>query len=308
VTSNWGLEDYLAQIGQGSAPDDSDKMTVVYVDLENCLALGYQANNKVVFVGEQFEDAFGFKSKKVELEVDKTFESNLISIGRAFRISFDCDDQDEIECAFAICAGLRLLVRESKGGLSLAAVESFIKGAFNRTPMSKEVGLFGELLAIYMAKSSAEAVKTWHATNFDTYDFGNSRGYLEVKTTSTSQRAHWLSLGQVQKVPRDKVTICSYILNLIPDGTTIEMLVELLVSKIPLAELKVFSEILSQYPLHTFTRRFDLSSAVESMKLYALEDLPIDLTPVKGVLNQKWLVDFEQLAPTNRANKLPFTF
>ncbi len=308
MTTKWGLEEYLAQISHGTDVDDSSKMTVVYVDLENCLALGYQANNKVVFVGQQFEDAFGFRTKKVELEVDKTFESNLISIARVFRISFDCDDQDEIECAFAICAGLRLLVQESKGGLSLAAVESFIKGAFNRTPLSKEVGLFGELLAIFMAKSSAEAVKTWHATNFDTYDFGNSRGYLEVKTTSTSQRAHWLSLGQVQKVPKGKVTICSYVLNLIPDGTTIEMLVELLVSKIPRSELSAFSEILSQYPLHTFTRRFDLSSGVESMKLYALADLPIDLSPIKGVLNQKWLVDFEQMPPTNVSNKLPFTF
>lgn len=308
MTSDWGLEDFLAQIGQGSVPDDSSKMTVVYGDLENCLVLGYQANNKVVFVGEQFENAFGFKSKKVELEVDKTFESNLISIARAFRISFDCDDQDEIECAFAICAGLRLLIRESKGGLSLAAVESFIKGAFNRTPMSQEVGLFGELLAIFMAKSAADAVKTWHASNFDTYDFGNSRGYLEVKTTSTSQRAHWLSRGQIQKVPKEKVTICSYVLNLIPDGTTVEMLVELLVSKITVTELAVFSEKLAQYPLHTFTRRFDLSAAVESMKLYALEDFPLDLTPVKGVLNQKWLVDFEQLTPVNRVHKLPFIF
>jgi hypothetical protein len=308
MTKEWSLEEFSEALANGKHIGEDDQMAVVFADADFPLGIGFQKANKVVFVGEQMKSAPGFKSDKVELEVDKTFESNTLKIDRAYRITFDCADQAEVECAFAICAGLRKIVRESHEGLSLSAVESFIKGAFNKAPISVEVGLFGELLALYSAKSVSKALSTWHADNFDTYDFGNAAGYLEVKTTSTSVRSHWLSWGQLQKVPSERVTICSFVVNLIPDGVTVQELAEMVTQKLSTGELSLFADKISKYPVHAFARRFDLKSAIESRKLVALEALSLERVAGQGILNQKWLVDFDQFSEAPPKRSLPFSF
>jgi hypothetical protein len=308
MTIDWSLEEFSEALENGKSFGDNDQMVVVFADTDFPLGIGYQTANKVVFVGEQTISAPGFKSDNVELEVDKTFESNTLRIERAYRITFNCNNQAEVECAFAICAGLRKIVRESHEGLSLSAVESFIKGAFNRAPISIEVGLFGELLALYSAKSVSDALATWHAENFDTYDFGNSKGYLEVKTTSTGVRSHWLSWGQLQKVPAERVTICSFVVNLIPDGVTAQELADMVSQKLSTVELSIFADKVSKYPVHAFVRRFDLDSAIDSRKLVALDELSLERAAGKGILNQKWLIDFDQFNDAPLARSIPFAF
>jgi hypothetical protein len=306
--SQWDLEEFTEKFNSASSSGKKDQMVVVFSDLEASLAVGYQGANRVVFVGAQLAEATGFKTDSVQLETDLTFTSNLLEIDRAFRITFECRTTEDVECAFAICVGLRLLVQQSAEGLSLSAIERFVKGAFNKSSIQQEVGLFGELVTILIARDPLKAITAWHADNFDTYDFGNQLGYLEVKTTASSTRSHWLSSGQISKVPAAKVTIASFVVNLIPDGTSVLDLIEMILDGLSGGLVESFTQKVGKYPLNEFTRRFDLESAKDSLRLYALADLPVsfDLTP--GVLNQKWLIDFGQAAALSKGRKLPFKF
>lgn len=66
----------------------------------------------------------------------------------------------------------------------------------SRPPRRPVTGLFGELLAIHAAASPWAAVQAWRSTVDDRFDFSIDDLRLEVKGSSTRQRAHSFSLEQ----------------------------------------------------------------------------------------------------------------
>lgn len=66
----------------------------------------------------------------------------------------------------------------------------------SRPPRRPVTGLFGELLAIHSATSPSAAVQAWRSTVDDRFDFSIDDLRLEVKASSTRQRAHSFSLEQ----------------------------------------------------------------------------------------------------------------
>ena len=70
----------------------------------------------------------------------------------------------------------------------------------------KQVGLFGELivlLAVAEETSSADAMNSWRGPLGEEHDFGLPNADLEVKTTLSERRAHWISTA-TQLVPTGK--------------------------------------------------------------------------------------------------------
>jgi hypothetical protein len=69
----------------------------------------------------------------------------------------------------------------------------------------REVGLFGELTVLRCLLSAADgtqAVAAWRGPNSDEHDFDLGNGDLEVKTTTSERRIHWIgSLSQLEPSP-----------------------------------------------------------------------------------------------------------
>ncbi len=77
---------------------------------------------------------------------------------------------------------------------ALSGVEQILAG---RAGMSREkqIGLFGELVALASmasAKGAAHALKAWRGANDEEHDFGLKATDLEVKTTTSEDRVHWI--------------------------------------------------------------------------------------------------------------------
>ena len=66
-------------------------------------------------------------------------------------------------------------------------------------PADREVGLFGELTVLdclLSAAGGARAVAAWRGPNSDEHDFDLGKGDLEVKSTTSERRVHWI--GSIQ--------------------------------------------------------------------------------------------------------------
>lgn len=92
-----------------------------------------------------------------------------------------------------------------------AAVESVLTGLGDilsgRGGLSheKQVGLFGELvvlLSLTQHLTPADAIATWRGPDREEHDFGLIHSDVEVKTTMSEQRSHWISnLTQLLPTP-----------------------------------------------------------------------------------------------------------
>jgi hypothetical protein len=87
-------------------------------------------------------------------------------------------------------------------------------------PAQKSVqGLWGELLLISQSSDVPSAVRAWHATPGDRYDFSIGHERVEVKTT-TGPRVHTFSHTQLVPVEGVRITVASLILTPNSDGVS----------------------------------------------------------------------------------------
>jgi hypothetical protein len=134
----------------------------------------------------------------------------------------------------------------------------------------REVGLFGELTVVDCLVSTlggARAVAAWRGPNGDEHDFDLGSGDLEVKSTLSEKRIHWIgSLSQLEPTPGRTLWLLSVQLTTgLTDALTITDLVAKLRSRLVGADLEAFEKKLystgwrDKYRA-TMRRRFRLRS------------------------------------------------
>jgi hypothetical protein len=104
-------------------------------------------------------------------------------------------------------------------------------------PSDREVGMFGELIVVdclVSALSGARAVESWRGPNGDEHDFDLGIGDVEVKSTLSEKRVHWIgSLSQLEPTPGRTLWLLSMQLTTgVGDALTIADLVAKLRSRL----------------------------------------------------------------------------
>lgn len=133
-----------------------------------------------------------------------------------------------------------------------------------------EVGLFGELIVLDCLVSTlggTEAVTAWRGPNGDEHDFDLGSGDLEVKSTLSERRVHWIgSLTQLEPTPGRVLWLLSMQLTTgHSEALTITELIAKVRSRLIGADLGVFEKRLSSSGWRekyatTVRRRFRLRS------------------------------------------------
>lgn len=142
------------------------------------------------------------------------------------------------------------------------------------------VGLFGELYAIYAAHSPSAAVAAWRSTVDDRFDFSVENVRLEVKASSTRQRAHDFSLEQCVPPPKTAGVLISIFVEASGGGTSLLDLterIEELLGDNPQLLLKfqeTVAEGLGSNASAALSMRFDESLAKSSLRIYELDSIP----------------------------------
>jgi hypothetical protein len=152
---------------------------------------------------------------------------------------------------------------------TLADFGELVEGASGLSS-EREVGLVGELTVLdclISALGGAQAVAAWRGPNGDEHDFDLGGGDLEVKSTLSERRVHWIgSLSQLEPTPSRALWLLSIQLTTgLGEAPTIADLVAKLRSRLPSATLEAFEKKLytagwrDKYRT-TVRRRFSLRS------------------------------------------------
>jgi hypothetical protein len=87
-----------------------------------------------------------------------------------------------------------------------------VLAARKRSSTEQEVGLVGELLVLEALQTiaGASALEAWRGAANEEHDFGLDQMDVEVKTTSTERRTHWISSAtQLQRTQDRPLTLVS---------------------------------------------------------------------------------------------------
>ncbi|MBR7970635.1 PD-(D/E)XK motif protein [Burkholderia cenocepacia] len=148
-------------------------------------------------------------------------------------------------------------------------------------PGSREVtGLWAELFVIAKSRNIAQALRAWHADQFERFDFSWPSGCLEVKATANELRQHEFALEQLQSPMGGAGYVASVLLQAQSGGVGVVDLgneIEASVATEPSLRQKLWENIaaaLGNDFSERLDRTFDLSYAARNLAVYAMGDVP----------------------------------
>lgn len=153
-------------------------------------------------------------------------------------------------------------------------------------PSNREVtGLWAELFVIARSKNVAQALRMWHADQFERFDFSWPLGCLEVKASIKELRQHEFALEQLRVPSGGAGYIASVLLQALSGGVgVVELANEIEVSVATESHLrqKLWENIaaaLGNDFSERLDRRFDPSYAERNLSIYAMGDVPAPQQP-----------------------------
>ena len=147
-------------------------------------------------------------------------------------------------------------------------------------PQRSVIGLFGELYVISVAHSTAATVAAWRSKIDDRFDFSIDDVRLEVKASSTRQRAHEFSLEQCSPPPSTDGILISLFIETSGGGTSLLDLIDRIKTRLEndadlLLKLQAtVAEGLGDNLSAALSIRFDESLAKSSLRVYELTSIP----------------------------------
>lgn len=148
-------------------------------------------------------------------------------------------------------------------------------------PSSREVtGLWAELFVIAKSKNVVQALRAWHADQFERFDFSWPSGCLEVKAAANEMRHHEFALEQLQSPLGGAGYVASILLQALSGGVGVVDLgneIEAHVATEPDLRQKLWENIaaaLGNDFSERLDRTFDESYAARSLAVYAMGDVP----------------------------------
>ena len=167
----------------------------------------------------------------------------------------------------------------------------------SQPPRGTIQGLWAELWVIAQAREPDVLLDAWHAEPSDAYDFNSGPERLEIKSTSQRTRKHNFSHRQLQPPTGTRVAIASVFVESSGGGPTISALVDRLRRRVaePRALRRldyVVASTLGADWRSGVEASFDAELASESLRFYAVEDipsLPSDIPP--GISDIRYVSD-----------------
>ena len=148
-------------------------------------------------------------------------------------------------------------------------------------PSSRSMtGLFAELYVIYASSSPGTAVEAWHSNLDERFDFSIGDIRLEVKASSTRQRAHHFSLEQCEPPPGTRGILVSTFVETSGGGLSLLELVGRIEHQLDgniglvLKLQETLAAALGAAVATALPMRFDEDLASSSLRVYELDAIP----------------------------------
>ena len=294
-----------------SEPTDSEVYHVKDVPNFQSYKIGRDNNGNIVFL--IIPNSFLSKKSPLNyslknLTIEYGLEGTLLINEKEKQEKFICiklKDNDENknlkEIFFNICS---MLLEELGDEPNFELVIKYLEGLKNlfsklvKKSSKSEIGLWGELFIIFNSITPTELIKSWHINSKETFDFTFSNFKIEVKTTQKNERIHDFSNNQLNKLIEYNGFIASIMTFISENGVTIFDLIELINERIEVNARKSLIEKVIDVAgdkYDSFTTKYDLTYAKESLKLFEAKRLPSlkEFTIPSEISGIKFLLNFE---------------
>ena len=166
-------------------------------------------------------------------------------------------------------------------------------------------GLWAELFVILRCGDCANALRLWHADQFDRFDFSGEGLCLEVKATVRGTRVHEFALEQLQPPSEGVGLVASFLLQPLTGGLGIldlaRRIEETLFSDTEL-RLKLWRNIASALGSDfsaSLDRQFDVSFADKNLVVFSMLDIPRPEKPIDPrVTALRFIVELTTVVPS----------
>lgn len=173
-------------------------------------------------------------------------------------------------------------------------------------PQRTAVGLWGELVIIYIANDCHSMIRAWHNSRYKVHDFSHQETYMEIKTTSSNTRKHHFSYHQINPTGSYKAGVIGSLLATLDGGNvSIHQLADKIRERVAtdLEVLLRFEQVLLECVgddmEHIFPQAFNLDHSIKNIKFFSASDIPAIREPLRqGVSNVSFESDLSFSAPT----------
>lgn len=301
------LHDSYDQLTRDGAPTDGS-MRVIELEGLKGVRLGVDSSGCAVILPPDYssdvqnQELEHIKANpRVAFEVDGESDVNVEEVSMVMTKSHDI----WLIETFLGLIGMLLDAAVSEGQLDGA--HSFVQDLVSlfrsmTQPGKKEAqGLWAELFLINHSANVDTALKAWHSTPNDRFDFALGTERIEVKST-TGPRIHKFAHAQLTVNSAVTVTVASFVLNHDAEGVSCADLVELIAARCGDDSLR---RRLLQQVVGTLgdgwksqaNVRFDFDSAGQNLEFFAVDDIPRIGSPLPpNVLDVSYRSDL-QVAP-----------
>ena len=166
------------------------------------------------------------------------------------------------------------------------------------------IGLWGEVLIIYLAKDKEEIIKAWHPKSSSRYDFMHFNEILEVKT-STDDRKHTFSYNQLRGANKNKIIASILIRNEGGIKKSINQMKKEIFKEVSDNELKYKFENLVINTLgenieRQNSQKYCIQYAIDNIQFFESESIPNIQGHDNGVSNIKFVSDLSNAIQANK--------
>ena len=297
----WDALDIFSVLSEHKIQEIDSDLNVYNFDAQNKVIIGYKPDGSVFFGCQQIGKIEGFLTPRAKLEILQSIDlQNRGTIEPAIVLSFQSFSEDELKSISTIFAGLYDLNKNSFGKDDATKAAQGFKDYFSKIPRMTvtrevEIGLFGELTAIFASKNKEYLIKGWHSTPNATYDFSLDGNRLEVKTSSRPSRFVWLRSSQTTKSTINELTYLSVYAAEDNSGVTIKELVTKIKTSISQIDQQELDYKLSFCEVEKCKLKFDLTAAIQSLKFISAADVPIIDNDDNRILDLTWKCSFDLL-------------
>jgi hypothetical protein len=303
----WSADNILETLRMNSDNDDfSRDVSVRRFDIDRQFFVGVSPDGDYLFGSKQVIEIPGFELLRAQLLGDQKILIGDSDWGRSLVLKCLVASESDALAISTLFSGLCSLVlsKSPENSVELAAqgFESYFSTKEMRKPTpAQELGLAGEMCVILSSSNPEKLTIGWHSSPLSTYDFSVENHRLEVKTSKSPQRLHWLRNSQSGAHADDNLTYASVYCPETENGLCVAEIVKRVETRLSMDGIEILRKKLAPFDYGNCETTFDITSATSTIHLVDSVAVPYPILNDSRILDARWKIDFSRLAVSTRS-------
>jgi hypothetical protein len=297
----WSADNILEMLRINSDNDDfSRDVSVRRLDIDRQFFVGVSPDGDYLFGSKQVIEIPGFELLRAQLLGDQKILIGDSDWGRCFVLKCLVDSDSDALAISTLFSGLcGLALSESPENLVEVAAQGF-EGYFSTKEMRKptpaqELGLAGELCVILSSSNPEKLTMGWHSSPLSTYDFSIENQRLEVKTSKSPQRLHWLRNSQSGAHADINLSYASVYCPEAENGLRVPEIVRHVETRLSPDGVEILRKKLALFDYENCETTFDVGAAMGGICIVDSVNVPHPILDDSRILDAQWKIDFSRL-------------